>query len=762
MEFELRSKIDGQYVVTAKHYGGMSVVYIVLDEFSQRRFAVKTLKEELLVDRGATRRFAAEARTWMNLGRHPNIVEAIIYREIEGQPFLFLEYVEGSNLQNLIDAEGRLFPPQVVEFMGQVAAGMAYVHNAKVGPGDHGVVHRDLKPANMMLDLKATVKITDFGLAKPQGMPSTEMDVGIGLGTYLYMPPEQLLDASSADRTSDIYSYGVSFYNALTGRPPIQGRTVNHVVRAIMAQVPPLPSTLVAGVPGPLEQILMRCLAKRREERYQSFEEILAELERVGPRVRDAFAGEARARQCQGCGYLTLFEHTACPICAHPVKQTGFPPPASEAVATTVVPTAAAPAEAGPTPEEAAVAELMEAANGWRQRNDLNRAANLLRQALTIVPGHVEARRLLDETVLQLARQRPRTAQKAYNWPMFRGNVARTGQTPEVVAPPLQRRWQHKLGDWVLASPIVSNGIVFAGGRLDRPALQGHFEAMHAANGQTIWEFDTSHEILLTPCVLAGTTIFLASLNRLYALDTRTGHRLWDIGTDAPITAAPVAVKNAIYFGTEDGTLCAVSAQNGQRLWGFRTEMGVYSSPLVWERAIYFGSNDHRLYALDLDRGRLLWEFMAAGEITSTPAFHQGRVLVGARDNRLYCLDSGSGRRIWEFATAGACNSSPAIWQDLAYIGSRDKSLYAVEIQSGQRRWHFAAGDWVESSAAVSGRTLYFGCHNGKVFGVEAETGILLWEYETGGEVASSPAVSSGRVFVGSNDGCVYAFSGLS
>jgi len=94
----------------------MSVVYIVLDDFSQKRFAVKTLKEEMLDDRTAIDRFAQEARTWMNLGRHPHIVEAIIYREIQGQPFLFLDYVEGVSLGQLIDAEETIRVPGGYEF----------------------------------------------------------------------------------------------------------------------------------------------------------------------------------------------------------------------------------------------------------------------------------------------------------------------------------------------------------------------------------------------------------------------------------------------------------------------------------------------------------------------------------------------------------------------------------------------------------------------------------------------------------------------
>jgi serine/threonine protein kinase len=138
VEFELRDRIDDQYTVLEKYRGGMSVVYIVLDDFSQKRFAVKTVKEEMFEDRTAVDRFAQEARTWMNLGRHDHIVEAIIYREIKGQPFLFLEYVDGVSLGDLIDSEDQLFPPQVLDYALQACEGMIYVHNAEVGPGDSG------------------------------------------------------------------------------------------------------------------------------------------------------------------------------------------------------------------------------------------------------------------------------------------------------------------------------------------------------------------------------------------------------------------------------------------------------------------------------------------------------------------------------------------------------------------------------------------------------------------------------------------------
>jgi outer membrane protein assembly factor BamB/tRNA A-37 threonylcarbamoyl transferase component Bud32 len=756
VEFELRDKIDNQYRVTEKHLGGMSIVYIVLDEFSQRRFAVKALKEALLEDRAAVSRFSAEARTWMNLGRQENIVEAIIYREIEGQPFLFLEYVEGTNLQSLIETERQLFPPQVVAFMQQACAGMRYVHQARVGPGQEGVVHRDLKPANLMLTRAAQIKITDFGLAKAHGMPGEHNDVGIGLGTYLYMPPEQLLDASSADRTSDVYSFGATFYVALTGRPPIQGPNVGQLVRNIMGQEPARPSQLAPGIPPDLEELIMRCVAKQRHDRFQSFEEVERALQGVEELVAAAHSGRDDVWRCRGCGYLTARGQRTCPICANTLERSGFPP--RVAAAATEPEALASGTTETLSPEEEAVQVLLQTAHSWSQQGDLQRAVNVLRQALALAPGHVEARKAFDEAVVELARRKPRAPGRSYNWPMFRGNITRTGFTPEVLVPPLQRRWQSSVGEWILASPVAANGIVYAAGHRSRPGQQGHLVALEAERGEVLWERDTPHDLLLTPAIMGGNMLVVACHDWLAALDPRTGRSLWDFVTGTPITCSPAAWQNGVYFGTEDGTLFALHAQSGQRMWTFRAETGIYSSPLIWEGRILFGAGDHRLYAVEQANGRLGWEFMPAGEINATPLFHRGRVYVGSSDQRLYCLDYDSGRQVWEFATAGPINGSPAAWQDLVYIGSRDRSLYAVTADTGTRRWHFTAGDWVDSSPAISGRSVYFGSHDGKLYAVEAEMGVLMWEYPIGQEIATSPAISGSKLFVGANDGNLYCF----
>ncbi len=355
MEFQLTELIDGQYKVVEKHRGGMSIVYIVLDEFSHKRFAIKTVKEELLEDRVAVERFCEEAKTWMNIGRHTHVVEAIIYRDINEQPFLWLEYVDGSDLKKLIESEKRLFAPQVVTYALEVCEAMAYVHTADVR-GQQGVVHRDLKPANIMLERRMGIKITDFGLAKVYGKAREMTDVGVGLGTYLYMPPEQFLDAASADATSDVFSFGASMYTALTNQPPVSGDTVGAIINSILSKTPASPSEVDDQVPSELSDVVMRCLAKARGERYSSFEELAAALRTVRPAVDMALKG-VEVRKCQGCGHTTTHGYRVCPICRSSFDvglygESMLGTQEKPATAAQVTPPTAPPVEAAPTPAE--------------------------------------------------------------------------------------------------------------------------------------------------------------------------------------------------------------------------------------------------------------------------------------------------------------------------------------------------------------------------------------------------------------------------
>ena len=733
----------------------MSVVYIVLDDFSQKRFAVKTLKEELLDDRAAIDRFAQEARTWMNLGRHEHIVEAIIYREIHGQPFLFLEYVEGVSLGALIDAEDMLFPPQVVQYALQVCAGMDYVHSAQVGPGDSGVIHRDLKPANILINRRSQVKITDFGLAKVYGVSTRLTDAGMGLGTYVYMPPEQFLDAASADKTSDIYSFGVALYRVLTGHHPVRGESVGKLIHNILEAEPQPPRELRPDLPPELEDIVLRCLRKKRALRFESFARLQEALVAVQGIVEKAYE-DTPALLCERCGYRTTFNYGTCPVCAATMlrPERTEVPPGTDAGG----PDHPEPEPEPPTADIVAAEQLYVQAVQLRTEGRLREALDALRQAMELRPDDTEARSQLDEVALELARNRARDKQPAYNWPMFRGNITRSGMTPEAVVPPLMRRWQHDAGDWILGSPSVANGIVFVGARIERGGKFGRLCALKARNGELEWDLETSYEINTGPCLARGQRLYVGAHRQMLCLDSRNGRRVWGMMADDLIETSPGIYGDMLYFADRSGNIYGLDAEQRTVAWKHAVGMPVYSSPAVWEGQLYVGSSDYQVRALQARTGQVLWEFTTGGEVLSTPAYVDGMVYVGSCDRRLYALDAATGAKRWEFQTDGEIHSSPAVSEGLVFFGSRDRRIYAIEARTGRRRWHFETGDWVNSSPAASGGTVYCGSHDGKLYALEIESGVLLWEYQTGGEIASSPAVSQRSVFVGSSDGSIYAF----
>ncbi len=755
MEFQLREKIDDQYTVLEKYRGGMSVVYIVLDEFSGKRFAVKTVKTEMLEDRSAVDRFAQEARTWMNLGRHEHIVEAIIYREIGDQPFLFLDYVDGPSLGDLLSSEDTLFPPQVLDYALQVCEGMQYVHSAEVGPGDGGVIHRDLKPANIMIERSGIVKITDFGLAKIYGISTRLTDAGMGLGTYVYMPPEQFLDAASADRTSDIYSFGVVLYRTLTGTYPVRGENVGKLIHNILESEPSPPTTLREDLPEAFERIVMRCLEKKRADRYDSFAKLREALEDARDDVEGAYA-DAEVFHCPTCGYRSLHAYVSCPVCAAPMEAAWSPLSPADGNALEV-PESTDGALRGPEQVRRAEA-LQQDAIKLRDGGNLREALEVLREAIELDPSFVEARELLDEVALELARSKRDSKQPAYNWPVFRGNVTRSGYTPEVVAPPLVRRWQVEIGSWVLGSPSVSNGVVYVGARTDRAGSVGRLCALNARRGELLWDYATSYEINTGPTVARGGRVYVGAHRQLLCLDARSGDRLWGLMASDLVETSPAISGTKLYFADASGTVHAIDLERQEVVWRAQTGLPIFSSPAVWKGAVYIGSTDFMVRSLDAETGETNWEFATGGEVLGTPAWSDGTVYIGSCDHRMYALDAMTGAKRWEFQTGGEIHSSAAVHEGRVIFGSRDGAIYAVEATTGRRLWRFETGDWVTSSPAISGRTVYCGSHDHHLYGIEVESGTEIWRYETDGEVASSPAVSQQSVFVGSNDGSIYCF----
>ena len=261
----------GHYrIVSELGRGGMGVVYKAHEESLNRFVAIKVLGEHLEEDTEYVERFLREAQSAAQLN-HPNIVQIYAVSEEEGRHYFVMEYVSGRSLQEILRTDGPMPPPRAAQIMLQTAAGLHAAH-------EQGIVHRDIKPANLMIDDRGLVKIADFGLALMGGAATRLTATGMLMGTPGYLSPEQCLD-QEIDLRTDIYSLGVSFFEALTGKIPFSADSPLALLRQIVEVEAPDLSELNPEIDEKLVAMVARMMVKDREERYPDCAELISDLQ---------------------------------------------------------------------------------------------------------------------------------------------------------------------------------------------------------------------------------------------------------------------------------------------------------------------------------------------------------------------------------------------------------------------------------------------------------------------------------------------------
>ncbi|TMK98775.1 MAG: serine/threonine protein kinase, partial [Actinobacteria bacterium] len=238
----------------------MAQVYLGTDRVLGRNVAVKVLGPEFARDDSFVTRFRREAQAAAAL-THPNVVGVFDTGSDDGTHFIVMEYVQGKTLAQVITEDAPLLPERAAEIAEAASTGLAFAHK-------QGIIHRDVKPGNIMLTPAGDVKVMDFGIARATTSDSITQTATV-LGTATYFSPEQAQGAR-VDARSDIYSLGCVLYEMLTAQPPFSADTAVAVAYKHVQENPVPPSALNPDVPASLDAIVMKCLGKNPDNRYQS------------------------------------------------------------------------------------------------------------------------------------------------------------------------------------------------------------------------------------------------------------------------------------------------------------------------------------------------------------------------------------------------------------------------------------------------------------------------------------------------------------
>jgi outer membrane protein assembly factor BamB/tRNA A-37 threonylcarbamoyl transferase component Bud32 len=626
--------LQGRYQVeSVLGLGGMGAVYKVRD----LRFtgAVKhcALKEmiakfsDTLDQRSRLSNFEREANILASLS-HPAIPTVHDFFAEHSRAYLALEYVEGRDLEKVLDdTPGMLNEQMVGSWAIQLCDVLHYLHTQQPP-----IIFRDLKPSNVILTSSNQIVLIDFGIAKVFQAGGNK---GTMVGTEGYSPPEQY--RGIVDARSDIYSLGAMLHHLLTRSDPRLETPFTFAERP--------PSSLNPAVSPAMEAVVMRCVEYEPDQRYPDVDALRAALEAALDVLPLGATGHFRAGRA--------------------APGSTFQRDTSNKSLTTITPGSGALAGTG-------LIWKFQTEDEVRSSAAVSSSPSSSTVYIGSYDNHLYA---LDARAGQL-QWRFATDGGICGTPVLWKHLVIVGSEDFDVyalqAANGKKAWTYRTWQHVRSSPRVYGEALYIG------SDDGFLHALEARSGRPLWRFRAWRPVRSSAAFADGLVYFGSDDERLYAVDALSGQEKWRFAALGGITSSPAVGNGLVYVGALDFVVYALDARMGWVAWRERTTNFVVSSPCVAGERVYIGSVDQHLYCLDARTGQVVWKYQAGGQVTSSPCVAEGVVYFGSVDGAVYALEAGTGRLRWRFQTEGAVASSPVVAEGVVYVGSLDGCLYAL------------------------------------------------------------------------------------
>jgi len=596
---------DRYKILGLRALGGMGAIYEAQDLRFARTIRRCAVKEIINADPSASTRrlnlqnFEREANILASL-THPAIPHIFDYFSIGDRAYLVLEYVDGEDLDALLErATDHLPEKRVLGWALQICDVLEYLHNHPDGP----IIFRDMKPSNIMLCAHDRIMLVDFGIAKVFVKKRGTM-----VGTEGYSPPEQY--RGLAGPVGDIYALGATLHHLLTLQDPRLEPPFSFHER--------LPRSINPAVSPETEALIMRCLEYEAEKRFSSATELkLAIKAALGE--ADAPSSESPADRAKGQQGLAPVWEFACEdeVRSSPAVKEGV-----LYIGAYDNNLYALDAKSGqflwkyPTEGGICVSACPDGNKVFFGSEDH------VFYALSCRTGRIVWSCPTDGRIRS-------SALAAYGHVFFGsddGNLyAANAESGQVI-------WKYQTGGPIRCKPLLAlEAIVFG-------SEDSLVYAVDMGDGGLKWKQRTSRGVVSSPCLGEG-LIYIGSRDwYLYALSAHSGWPVWRFRASNWIISSPATAENRVFFGSVDTNVYALDARKGRVLWKFPTGGQVTSSPCVHNGAVYIGSVDSFVYCLDAKTGEERWRFQTGGPVPSSPAVAEGLLYVGSMDGHIYAL----------------------------------------------------------------------------------------------------------------------------